>query len=216
MAKRITKEEAVTRFSPYLVSNINAGDIIQEAVYRIYDMGRWHGTTTEVALSDSDFEEIDQEHYLFFNEVTYNGMIGFRNESVGWPIMDQTILYRDGVNGGDGAIIDMGTVDKDGVDHRKYRMPHAFTTDGGPYMALIKLEAPELADDTLIPFHSIGALKAAIMACSYESVGDDARAMQHWQKFNQLMTLSERQVEGPKKYYIGMKSSLRRKPKQFM
>lgn len=216
MAKRITLAEAVSRFSPYLVSNVDARVLIQEAIYRIYDMGRYPGTTLEVSLVDANFTEIDEEYYLFFSEEIYNGMIGFRNESMGWPIMDQTILYRDGVNGGDKSIIDMGTVQHSGIDQRKYRMPHAFNLDGGPYWALMKLEAPELADDTIIPFHSTAALKAALMAVSYESVSDDSRAMQHWQKFDQMIKLAERQVEGPKKYYVGMNSSLRRKPSQFM
>lgn len=216
MAKRITLAEARARFSPYLASNIDADRIIQEAVYRIYDMGRFPGTIKELALTDGSFTEIDNEYYLFFDEEDYNGLIGFRNESMGWPIMDQTILYRDGVNGGDHSIIDLGTSDENGQDERKYRMPQGFSLDGGPYYALLKLEAPELADDTLIPFHSVAALKAAVMAISYESVSDDQRAMEHWGKFDRLIKLSERQVEGPKKYYVGMKSCLRRKPTQFM
>lgn len=216
MAKRITLAEAVSRFQPYLALNIDARVLIQEAIYRIYDMGRFPGTIKELALVDGDFTEIDNEYYLFFNEETYNGLIGFRNESMGWPIMDQTILYRDGVNGGDHSIIDMGTVVQDNIDQRKYRMPQGFSLDGGPYYALLKLEAPELADDSVIPFHSVGALKAAVVAISYESVNDDKRAMESWQLFDSLIKLSERQVEGPKKYYVGMKSCLRRKPTQFM
>lgn len=220
MAKTITLAEAIARFGPLVTTNVQIQDAITEAVSRIYEMGRHPGTTEEVELSDDDFTEEDDEWFLLMDESSYDGMIGFRNKNRGWTIMDQTILYKNKVNGGDLSLIDHGTVEVEvGGEYfqrRKYRMPLGFSLDGGPYYALMKLEAPELADDTVIPIHSIGALKCAVLAVSYEMVGDEERANLNWQKFNQLMQLSGKQVDGMKQYYVGMDSSLRRRPTQFM
>jgi hypothetical protein len=99
---------------------------------------------------------------------------------------------------------------------RKYRAPLGFCPDQGPYFALMKLEAPELEDDTIIPIHSAGALKTAILAVCQEYVNDDDRAMLNWQKFDSFITKAAKQVDGPKRWSIGMDSSLRRKPTQFL
>lgn len=220
MAKTITFSEAVSRFGPLMTTNVVIEDAIREAVTRIYEMGRWPGTTEEIELDETDFTLEDNEYFLLLDETEYDGMIGFRNRARGWEIMDQTILYKNKLNGGDLALIDMGTIEVasgDGVVYRrKYRMPLDFNPSSPPFYILMKLEAPELSDDTIIPIHSIGALKAAITAVSYEMVNDEDRANVSWQKFNQLMVITERQVEGPKRYFVGMDSSLRRKPNQFM
>lgn len=220
MAKQITFEEAIVQFGPLVSTRIEIEDAIREAVARIYEMGRYPGTIREIAFYDGDFTQEEDLVFLYLDDSIYDGMIGFRNKNRGWSIMDQSILYRNKVNGGDMALIDMGqveiTVDAELVLRRKYRMPLGFTLSGGPYYALMKLEPPTLADETVIPIHSIGALKAAIIAVSYEYVNDEERAQLNWGKFTQLMMLAERQVEGTKKYYIGMDSSLRRRPTQFM
>lgn len=220
MAKQITLEEAIVQFGPLVSTRIEIEDAIREAVTRIYEMGRYPGTIREIAFGDGDFTQEEDLVFLYLDDSIYDGMIGFRNKNRGWSIMDQSILYRNKLNGGDMALIDMGqveiTVDAELVLRRKYRMPLGFTLSGGPYYALMKLESPSLVHDTIIPIHSIGALKAAIIAISYEYVNDDERAQFNWGKFTQLMQLSERQVEGTKKYYIGMDSSLRRRPTQFM
>lgn len=220
MAKQITFSEAVARFGPLVTTNISIEDAIREAFIRIYEMGRFPGTTRELTFADDDFTDIDDDWYLLLNEEEYDGMIGFRSKHRGWSVMDQSILYKDKLNGGDLSLIDMGTVEveEDGeyFQRRKYRMPLGFTLDGGPYFALMKLEAPYLADETVLPIHSIGALKCAILAVSYEMTSDEERATLNWQKFNQLMILSEKQVEGTKKYFLGMDSSLRRRPTNFM
>ena len=220
MARQITFSEAVARFGPLVTTNISIEDAIREAFLRIYEMGRHAGTTRELAFADEDFTEIDDDWYLLLDEEEFDGMIGFRNKHRGWSVMDQSILYKDKLNGGDLSLIDMGTVeieeDEEFFQRRKYRMPLGFTQDGGPYFALMKLEAPQLFDDTVLPIHSIGALKAAILAVSYEMTSDEERSTLNWQKFNQLMMLSEKQVEGTKKYYLGMDSSLRRRPTTFM
>lgn len=220
MAKQITMAEAVARFGPLVTTNIQIEDAIREAFIRIYESGRWPGTTREVALADEDFTEEDGHWYLLLDEEEYDGMIGFRNNSRGWSVMNQSILYKEGVNGGDLSLIDMGTVEVEVegefFSRRKYRLPHGFVPSAGPYWILMKLEAPHLGDDTILPIHSIGALKCAILAVSYEMTSDEDRANLNWQKFNELMNSSARQVEGPKKYHLGMDSSLRRKPAQFM
>ena len=73
-----------------------------------------------------------------------------------------------------------------------------------------------LEDDTVIPIHSAGALKTAILAVCQEYVNDDDRAMLNWQKFDSFITKAAKQVDGPKRWSIGMDSSLRRKPTQFL
>lgn len=220
MARQITLQEAITQFEPLVSTRIEIEEAIREAVTRIYEMGRYPGTTRELTLADEDFIEEDDLFYIYLDEEIYDGMIGFRNKGRGWSIMDQSILYKDKLNGGDLSLIDMGqvevTVDAVLVQRRKYRMPQGFVVKGGPYYALMKLEPPILDYDTDIPIHSTGALKAAVVAVSYEYVNDEERAQLSWGKFTQLMALAERQVEGTKKYYIGMDSSLRRRPTQFM
>jgi len=152
--------------------------------------------------------------YLF-DETMYDGAIGFRDNSRGWSIVDQVSLYKDGANMGDSEWVDLGTITVDGVDFRKYRAPLGFVPSAGPYYALMKLEAPTLASDDIIPIQSVAALKCAIFAVSWEYSGDDTKAMTQWQQFDQFIRLSERQVHGPKRFTFGMDSSLRRKPKQF-
>jgi hypothetical protein len=217
MAKLMTFSEAAVRFGSLVTTDISIEHAIQEAVDRVYELGRWPGTTAQVELSDADFvKDVElEEFYLLFNEQTYNGMVGFRNQSRGWSIMDQTVLFKNGVNGGDLSVVDMGTVEVDEVLVRKYRMPLGFSPAGGPYYVLMKLEAPVLSEDSVIPVESSGALKCAIRAVCAEVVGNDAEAMGHWQSFDQFIKLSERQVHGPKKFNLGMDSSLRRKPRQF-
>ena len=217
MAKLMTFSEAAVRFGSLVTTDISIEDAIQEAVDRVYELGRWPGTTVQVELADEDFiYDADLvEYFLHFNEQTYNGMVGLRNQSRGWSIMDQTILFKNGVNGGDLSVVDMGTVEVDEVLVRKYRMPLGFAPTGGPYYVLMKLEAPVLSEDSVIPVESSGALKCAIRAVCAEVVGNDAEAMGHWQSFDQFIKLSERQVHGPKKFNLGMDSSLRRKPRQF-
>ena len=217
MAKLLTFSEAAIRFGPLITTDITVEDALQEAVDRVYEMGRWPGTTIQVELADEDFVHDAGlvEYFLHFNEQTYNGMIGLRNQSRGWSIMDQTILFKNGVNGGDMAVVDMGTVTLDDVLVRKYRMPLGFSPTGGPYYVLMKLEAPVLTEDSVIPVESSGALKCAIRAVCAEFAGNDAEALGHWQSFDQFIKLSERQVHGPKRFNVGMDSSLRRKPRQF-
>lgn len=217
MARLITFSEATVRFGPLVTTHIRIEDAIQEAVDRIYEMGRWPGTSVPLKRLENDFiiDSDLSEIYLYFDEQTYNGMIGFRNASCGWSIMDQSILFKDGVNGGDLAIVDFGTVDYNETLMRKYRMPLSFCVSDGPYYALMKLEAPQLADDDIIPVESVGALKCAIQAVCAEYVGNHSESDGHWQKFDTFIRLSERQVHGPKNFYLGMDSSLRRKPNQF-
>lgn len=205
-----------------MTTNISIEDAIQEAVDRIYEMGRWPGTTVELELVESEFikDEDINAYFIYFSELLYDGVIGFRNDNRGWGIMDKTSLYKEGVNAGDLSFVDYGPVslntDSDDNEMRKYRCPFGWSPSSGPYYALIKLESPTLSDDDTIPLQSLGALKNAIQAVCYEYVGDDERAALAWQQFNVSMGLSSRQNEGPKKYFVGTDSSLRRNPKQFM
>lgn len=325
MAKLMTYSQAISRFANLATTGIGIEEAIQEAVDRIYEMGRWPGTTVEIELAEADFIAGDNDHewFVYFPEETYDGAVGFRNNHRGWSIVDHASLYRDGINAGDREFLDMGTVDyldgtltvsgtlTDGTDpivfpvlypiagfngslgtfafssdgaeaspfdgvwyglvadsggegrlvhvvstftenswsmasppnladplswtltpdspatgipvlsmttvkKRKYRAPLGFCPDQGPYFALMKLEAPVLEDDTVIPIHSAGALKTAILAVCQEYVNDDDRAMLNWQKFDSFITKAAKQVDGPKRWSIGMDSSLRRKPTQFL
>ena len=217
MARQMTFLEAQLRFSTLATVGVDIADAIQEAVDRIYEMGRWPGTTIELTLVDGDFEYDDDldQYFLYFTEETYDGAIGFRNDSGGWAIVDHVALYKDGVNAGDREFVDLGTVTVDSVEMRKYRCPLGWSTDGGPYYALMKLEAPELADEDLIPINSVGALQCAVRAVCCEYVNDDDRATLNWGKFEQAMTMATRQTAGPKRFTMGMDSSLARKPRQF-
>lgn len=320
MSKLLTYLEAQTRFANVATTGISIAAAIQEAVDTIYDMGRWPGTTREIALTDADFtlDSESGEYTVSFTESDYNGAIGFRNRQRGWSIVDQGMLYKDGVNAGDAEFVDLGTVSvtglptlsvsgsiDDGTDPvvfpslletsvagnyssdgeteapasgdwyeyrrevgtcalrkfvdgsitaewegfeaaspedttnwapvsvgatgtpvftlnespsvlvRRYRCPLDWSLEGGPYFALMKLESPTLAEDTLIPVESIKALKCAIEAVCYEYVSDKDRSMACWQEFEMFMGKSEKQVHGPKRLTMGMDSSLRRRPSQF-
>ena len=209
--------EATVRFGPLVTTGLEVGEVIQEAVDRIYEMGRYAGTTEEVLLEEADFvEDADTGYWsISFDEPEFDGAIGFRSDSRGWSIVDQTALYRDGVNAGDYEFVDMGTIVTDGVETRKYRCPSGWQPDQGPFYALMKKEAPTLADDDLIPI-ARGPLKAAIQAVCYEAVADETRSQTKWGEFDALSKLSGRQTSGPKRVSIGMDSSLKRKPQQFM
>ena len=318
MAKQLTYSEACTRFANLATTGISIADAVTEAVERIFEMGRYPGTTVELTLAEADFEENAELgcYFLYFDEDLYDGAIGFRSDFRGWGIVDHTALYKDGINSGDMEFVDYGTiveesrlevtgslndganpvtfpllydggiysntektawVNKEAVsgpaspaywayasgasgvsgwilesptatwtsaetpaspdlvvtwtpsdsatgtpvldflpwEKRKYRAPLGFSPANGPFYALMKKEAPTLESDTILPIASIGALKCAILAVCEEWVNDDERAMLNWQKFDQFMTRSERQIHGPKKFRIGMDCSLRRRPSQF-
>lgn len=216
MSKSISMSEAIVRFGPLVTTGLEISHVIQEAVDRIYEMGRHPGTTDEVLLEEADFvEDADTGYWsVFFNEVNYDGAIGFRSDHRGWSIVDQTALYKDGVNAGDFEFVDMGTVVTDDGEMRKYRCPSGWQPDQGPYYALMKKEAPTLADDDLIPI-ARGPLKAAIQAVCYEAVADETRSQVKWGEFDALSKLSGRQTSGPKRVSIGVDSSLKRRPSQF-
>jgi len=222
MSKQITLGDAASKFGDLVAFKTTSEAAIQEAIDRIYEMGRWPGTTKEIEIAEADFIEDAalSVYFLYFDEDLYDGAIGFRNEYRGWGIVDHTALYKEGVNLGDKQFVDYGPysldVANDDREVRKYRCPLGWSPTSGPYWVLFKLEAPELAFDDVLPIQSLGALKAAIQAVSYESVNDDERATLSWQKFDLAINLASRQNSGPKKYFIGIDSSLKRKPKQFM
>jgi hypothetical protein len=209
--------DACSRFANLASTGISIADAVLEAVERIYEMGRFPGTTAEVVLEESDFvfDPDVNAHFVYLDDSIYDGAIGFRSDTRGWGIVDQAVLYKDGVNAGDLDFVDYGT-NFNGVSHlRKYRAPMGFSPSNGPYYALMKLECPEMNDNTIIQVPT-GPLKSAVLAVCQEYVGDDERALLNWQKFDQFMTRSERQTHGPKKMFISFDSSLRRRPTQFM
>jgi hypothetical protein len=223
MAKLLTFSQACARLASIITTDITAEDAVQEAVDRIFELGRFPGTTEEIELTADMFSE-DANGYqiLTLDDEKYNGAVGFRCLSGGWGIVAQESLYRDGVNSGDLEFVDLestSVLDADTQEYtrvRKYRAPLGFNpSSGGPFYALMKLEPPTLAGDDYVPVESLNALKMAVMAVSYEDVGDDKRAEEHWAKFDSFMSRSTRQTDGPKKRRIGTDSSLRRRPRQF-
>jgi hypothetical protein len=219
MSKMITFSEAVTRFDKIVTTGITIEEAIQEAVDRIYEFGRYPGTTEEIELLEADFTlSSDGLRYTYeYAEGDYAGAIGFRCDSGGWGIVDQVALYKDGLNAGDREFVDLGTIDLgDGNFVRRYRCPLGWQPDQGPFYALMKKEAPILEHDDIIPIQGVAALKCAIQAVCYETVGDEQRSQLKWTEFNQFMSMGTRQVAGPKKFHIGLDCSLKRKPKQFM
>jgi hypothetical protein len=225
MSKKISFGAAKMRFANLVTSNTTIESAIQEVVDRVYELGRWPGTTESIVLSPSLFE-LDVEtnwYYLLLDDDVYDGVIGFRMDGMGWDIMDQSMLFKEGRPGGNDCFVDFGPVEiSQTVDavttilqRRKYRAPAGFNPGSFIYYALVKKEPPVLtSDDNLIPIHSMGALKLGIQAVCYENVADDDRSEFKWNKFYTAMTAATRQSEGPKKYYIGMDMSLRRKPQQ--
>jgi len=309
----MTYSDACSRFANLASTGISIADAVLEAVERIYEMGRFPGTTAEVVLEEDDFifDSDVNAHFVYLDDSTYDGAIGFRSDTRGWGIVDQAVLYKDGVNAGDLDFVDYGSLiygresysvtgqiggpsgpvefgefiyflteggrdifkdqitsvmhnqlsygagsgqwmltyapddifwynESDSIEppingwqpegesptgtpqliknipyRRKYRAPMGFSPANGPYYALMKLECPEMNDDTIIQVPT-GPLKSAVLAVCQEYVGDDERALLNWQKFDQFMTRSERQTHGPKKMFISFDSSLRRRPTQFM
>lgn len=112
MAKAMTYSQACTRFANLATVGITIADAVIEAVDRIYEMGRYPGTTEEVPLAAEDFlfDSDNEYYYVLFDEETYDGAIGFRNNHGGWGIMDQVALFKDGVNAGDREFIDFNSV----------------------------------------------------------------------------------------------------------
>ena len=224
MAKLFTFTEAQVKLQPIVTTDIDIADAIQEAVDRIYELGRYPGTTLELLLTEDMFEENSNgEQILYLDDELYNGAIGFRTNHGGWGIRDQEVLYRDGINAGDRDFIDLESEEilneeTDIMERwRKYRAPLGFNPgEGGPYYALMKLEPPFLAPDDYVPIESYNALKMAVMAICNETVGNDDGAENYWGKFEMFMVRSTNQTDGPKRRMIGIDSSLKRKPKQFM
>ena len=222
MAKQYTFAEAKVKMTPIITTSADVGEVIQEAVDSIYESGRWSGTTVEIELTEDMFEaDAADNQIVVFDDEIYNGAIGFRSLTGGWSIRGVESLYKDGINSGDRDWIDLGSFDvvdtetDETLKKRKYRAPLGFDPSTGPYFCLLKKEPLQMHDDDLVPIESMRALKHAVRAICYEWVADDERAQVAWQQFDQAIMLSNRQVEGPKKYYAGMDSSLRRHPKQF-
>jgi hypothetical protein len=218
MARLITYSEAVIRFSGLVVNGLTIESAIQEAVDRIFEMGRFPGTTTELTIADEDWVTDVESGIttISFDEQEYAGALGFRNDHRGWAIVDRTALYKDGANAGDFEFVDYGTVETEDGKVRTYRAPINWNPEAGPFYVLLKKEAPILEDADLVPVEGMGPLKCAIQAVCLEFTGDQSAAQAKWAEMNGLMIGAQRQAEGPKRYTSGMDSSLRRHPKQFM
>lgn len=217
MARLLTFSEACFKFGGLVVTGLTIEDAIQEAVDSIYELGRYPGTTIEVELAEEVFihNETTDQYFVSFDEQTYNGALGFRSDHGGWSIVDKAVLYKDGVNAGDRDFVDWGTVEVEGTRFRKYRAPLGFSPAEGPYYVLLKKEPPVLTGDDFVPIEGLKGLKAAIQAICFEFTGDQDRADKKWANFDSYMKLSERQVEGVKRWSLGMDSSLKRNPRQF-
>ena len=196
MSAPFTFESAKTRLAGLVTTKITVGDAIQEAMERIFEMGRYRGTTQEIPLATEAFiyDPALKETFLYFVRADYSAAIAFRNDKRGWSIVDHQSLYREGINEGDYKFVNMGDVDAD----IKYRCPtRNWEISEGPFFALMKKECPTFEDEDILPIATIGALKHAVQAVSYEYLNDEAAADASWARFNQAMTGDEFLSDGP-------------------
>lgn len=113
------------------------------------------------------------------------------------------------LSGGTDAVVDQ-------VFSHKFRCPMDFSLANGPYYALIKLDAPQLVNDTdIVPIPSTAALKALIMAVSYETANDPQRQQAAMQEFEQVMLRASRQIQGRRAMPLMTTTTMRRRPQQF-
>jgi len=224
MANRITFIEARNAYERLVTSVLPIGTAIQEAVNLYYDMGRWPGTTRELTLVDGDFtEDTDREAWILtIDDDVYDGVLGIRNNSRGWNIRGQLALYRDRLNSGDLDFIDLegsetaATSLVQATYQRKFRCPLDFSLANGPYYALLKLDAPQLVNDAdIVPVPSTAALKALIMAVSYETANDPQRQQASMQSFEQAMSRASREIQGRRSMPLMTTTTMRSRPQQF-
>lgn len=200
MSAPFTFATAKTRFAGLVTTKIQVGDAIQQALERIFEMGRYRNTTLEIAIPDADFiyDATLKETFVYFPRATYSAAIAFRNDERGWNVVNQATLYREGRRIGDYKFVNMDEVQHSGSTHLKYRCPvEQWTVAEGPFFAMMKLEAPILEDDDIVPITTIGALQHAVQAVSYEYLSDDTAAEASWQRFELAMMRDEPQSDGP-------------------
>ena len=211
MAKSLTFSEAAARFGPLVTTDVTAEDAIQEALERIYEMGRYRGTTEELVIPTESFvlDPVSGETYVYFPRNNYSAAIAFRNskkgtEKRGWNIVDRSVLYRDSVSFhhvGDRNFVNLGDVIYNNLDHIKYRCPlESWSMIDGPFVAHLKNNCPTFADDDLITIATVGALKHAVQAVCYEWVNEEGLAESSWARFNRAMMSDEFLTDGPVNY----------------
>lgn len=200
MSAPFTFATAKTRFAGLVTTKITVGDAIQQALERIFEMGRWNNTTAEIAIPDVDFiyDSALKETFLYLPRATYSAAIAFRNDERGWNVVNHASLYREAGREGDYKFVNMGDVQHSGSTHIKYRCPvERWEVADGPFFAMMKLEAPTLEDDDFVPITTTGALQHAVQAVSYEYLNDETSADASWQRFERAMMRDEPQSDGP-------------------
>lgn len=211
MAKLLTFSEAVARFGPLVTTDVTAEDAIQEALERIYEMGRYRGTTQEFAIPTESFvlDPVSGETHVYFPRSEYSAAIAFRNskkgtEKRGWNIVDRSVLYRDSVSfhhEGDRNFVNLGDVVYSGLNQVKYRCPLEYwAMSDGPFVAHLKYTCPVFAAEDLITIATVGALKHAVQAVCYEWVNEEGMAEASWERFKRAMTTDEFLTDGPINY----------------
>ena len=221
MGAFLTFAQAKSKFSGLVSSGTTIDEAIQEVVNRAFEMARYPETTHELTIVTAHFTVSTDpaEVYIDIDPDTYDGAIGFRTESMGYPIMDQAALYHHETPSGDDSFIDLGIVTVSGSEKRRYRMPRGYTAipTNTTFYALMKKRPPTLEeDDDVVPIRPWGALKTGVLAVSYENANDIERAEANWVKFDRAMRLDEKQFHGTKRSYIGFDGSTRVRPTNFM
>jgi len=168
------------------------------------------------------YDEDREAYVITLDDSVYDGVLGFRNNQKGWNIRGQLCLYRDKLNSGDLDFIDLegsvtpATESAAAIYEHKFKCPLGFSPDFGPYYALCKLDAPILVDDDdIVPVPSSAALKALILAVSYETANDPARQQAAMQDFENVMARASREIQGRRAMPLMKTMHVRRRPQQF-
>jgi hypothetical protein len=113
MSSPLTFGVAKTRFAGLVTTKITVATAIQEALDRIFEMGRYANTTREIALASDDFiyDSTLEDTFIYFPRSLYSCAVAFRNDKRGWNIVNQAVLYREFANAGDYKFVNMGEVD---------------------------------------------------------------------------------------------------------
>lgn len=208
MAKLLTFSEAAIRFGPLITTDITVEDALQEAVERIYEMGRYRGTTEELVIPTESFvlDPDSGETHVYFPRSKYSAAIAFRNSKKGtekrvWNIVGHAVLYRDSMSHyheGDRDFVNLGDVVFEDLDQIKYRCPVvSWAMSDGPFTVRLKNNCPVFASEDLITIATVGALKHAIQAVCYEWVNEENSADASWERFKRAMESDEFLTDGP-------------------
>ena len=192
---------------------------MNEVCSRAYDIGRWPDASTEIEIATADKRQdssgdYENQWFCYVDAENYDGAIAFRIDKNGYRIKPLSALYNESEMGW-GSFIDMGLVTTSGSYERRYRMPLGATgTDN--VTAWVKKRYVNLYNDTdLLPVRSFAALKAGVLAVSYENENEEAKSQRKWQEFEALLLRDDKQFAGNKTQRAKFKIALNHTPTSF-